>query len=261
MEHYKVPSILLLSALLLFGGLACRPTPSDPIEYLHRGDSIIIQLLTVDDDAPEIERRLAVPEFTLYGNGTLIYQSVSPDGTRLLETTLPADVVQQLLENIVDEGFLNFIYEQPAPAGASGPTTFIYAQTRERANAVSIRGANDPLPEDAGDDFDQYRTVQAFVKRLRSLDLLKLGGTDSVAYVPEDYVMVSQTLDESSEPSERIVHASEIAGFLEPKGVSKLTLEEFADPKLTRPEGRPGQRIALAPLLPYYQNFPEFELQ
>ena len=250
--------LALLSALL---PVACRPTPSDPIQYLHREDSIIIQLLTVDDDASEIERRLAVPEFTLYGNGTLIYQSVSPDGTRMLQTKLPADAVQELLEEIVDEGFLNFIYEQPAPAGASGPTTFIYAHTRERANAVSIRGANDPLPEDAGDDFDQYRTVQAFVKRLRSLDLLKLGGTDSVTYLPEDYVMVSQTLDESSEPLERIAHASEIAGFLELKGVPKLTLEELADPILTIPEGRPGQRIALAPLLPYYQNFPEFELQ
>ena len=41
--------LALLSALLL---VACRPTPSDPIQYLHREDSIIIQLLTVDDDAP-----------------------------------------------------------------------------------------------------------------------------------------------------------------------------------------------------------------
>lgn len=261
MEHYKVPPILLLSALFLFGGLACRPTPSDPIEYLHREDSIIIQLLTVDADASEIERHLPVPEFTLYGDGTLIYQSVSGDGTRLLETTLPADAVQELLEGIVDEGFLDFIYDQPAPEGASRVTTFVYAHTRDLANAVSIRGADDPLPEDAGDEFDQYRSVMAFVEALRALDLAALGGSEPTTYVAEQYLMVNQTLDENSEPSERIVQATEIVGLLESKGAPKLTLEEFADPILTTPEGRPGQKIAIAPLLPFYQNFPEFDLQ
>ena len=249
---------VLLSALLLVG---CRPTPSDPIQYLHREDSIIIQMLSFDADTSEVERRLSVPEFTLYGDGTLIYQSATADGTRLLQTKLPAGAVQELLENIVDEGFLNFIYEQPAPEGASGPTTFIYAHTRDLANAVSVRSADEPLPEDAGDKFDQYRTVIAVVEALRALDLTALGGTEATAYVAEQYVMVVRTLDGSSDLSERIVQATEIAGVLESKGVPKSTLEEFAGPIATSPEGRPPQEIYYAPLLPFYENFPEFNLQ
>ena len=35
---------VLLSAVLL---VACRPTPSDDIAYLHREDSIIIQMLVI----------------------------------------------------------------------------------------------------------------------------------------------------------------------------------------------------------------------
>lgn len=251
--------VAFLSALLL---VACRPTPSDPIQYLHREDSIIIQLLTVDGDAPEIERRLAVPEFTLYGNGTLIYQNVNADGTRLLETTLPEDAVQELLEGIVNEGFLNFLYDQPAPEGASRVTTFVYAQTRDLANAVSIRGADDPLPVDAGDDFDQYRTVQDFVEALQALDLTALGGSEPTTYVAEQYLMIIRFLDGAIEPSERILRGSAaVAVLTDFRRAPDSTLERLFGPVASNLEHQPGEETYFAPLLPFYENFPEFNLQ
>lgn len=246
--------LVILSALLL---VACRPTPSDPVQYLHREDSIIIQVLSIDADSPKLDRALAVPEFTLYGDGTLIYKSVDADGTRLLETKLPEDAVQQLLEDIVDEGFLDFLYDQPAPVSATSLTTFVYVQTRDLANAVSFRSAADPQE----DTDKEYRSVLQIVATLRSLDPVALTGGESTAYVAEQYVRVNQPLDESSEPSEQIFDAAEITVIFAPKGVLKVTLEDFAVPIVTNTEGRPPQKIAFAPLLPYYENFPEFDLQ
>ena len=273
------PVLLVLSIALLL--VACRPTPSDPIEYLHREDSIIIQMLTVDADASEIERRLPVPEFTLYGDGTLIYQSVSEDGTRLLETRLPTDAVRELLEGIVDEGFLDFIYEQPAPEGASRVTTFVYAHTRDLANAVSIRGADDPLTQDAGDEFDQYRTVQAFAKTLRSLDPVALGASQPADFLPASLVLqvmhigepprqgapplppaadidFAQILPEGFGP---VQHG--VDGDLAARLWSQFRFQGDNVGTLIGPlqQGSQTYLIAFVPLLPFYENFPEFNLQ
>lgn len=248
---------LFLLAVLI-ATLACRPTPSDPVEYLHSEDSIIIQMLTVDKDTAGFERGLAVPEFTLYGNGTLIYQNETTDGTRLLQTLLPGDAVKDLLEDIVDEGFLNFSYEQPAPNKASGETTFFYAHTLRLANAVSVQGVSAPLPEDTGSEFDQYRDVQEFIEMLRALDPVKLGGTEPVTYVAKDYVVITQTADGIL--TELVVRSDEIAELLAGIGITlDMAPEELALP--IRMDPGFGPAIRLAPLLLFHENFPEFDLQ
>ena len=240
--------LMLLSALLL---VACRPTPSDPIEYLHREDSIIIQMLSVDVEATEVERFYPVPELTIYGDGTLIYQSVNADGTRLLETTLPEDAVQALLEDIVDKGFLDFLYDQPTPLSAISLTTFIYTNTLDRANAVNIRSAADPR-EDAEKEF---RTVQQIIETLRALDPVDLGAPIPTLHVPETYLKFTHPED-----------CSEGLGELEILAVS----ENFARRSPTLEELRRVnvdvadcgfQQVSHVPLLPFYENFPEFDLQ
>ncbi len=242
--------LVLLIALLL---VACRPTPSDPIEYLHREDSIIIQMLSVDAESTKFKRLLAVPEFTLYGDGTLIYQSVSADGTRLLETTLPEDAVQELLESIVDEGFLDFLYEQSAPESASSVTTFIYAHTRERANAVSIRGAAGQQE----DDEKEYRSIQQIVATLRALDPVALGGSEPTAYVAEHFLLV-EDFDGSGQLTET-VDSVDAGGSI--RSLLGSTLEDIRGPIRLAQEGSSNHVFGHAPLLPFYENFPEFDLQ
>ncbi len=253
------PTLLLLAVLLT--AIACRPTPNESVEYLHREDAIIIQMLAVGEEASEIDRALAVPEFTLYGDGTLIYQKESADGTRLLRTLLPGNAVQALLEAIVDEGFLDFAYAQPAPGTTSDETTFIYVHTRERANAVTVQNLNLPLTEDAGDEFDQYRRIQTFVEMLRSLDSVALGGTDSMAYLPAAYLGITRTLDDREEVSERVVPADEVLEIIGSVGKGlESTLEELKGPFVPGPS-RPPREISFAPLPPFHENFPEFDLE
>lgn len=244
------PVLLVILGALLF--VACRPTPDDPIEYLHREDSIIIQMLSVDADASEIDRALAVPEFTLYGDGTLIFQSVSADGTRLLETMMPEDAVQELLEDIVDEGFLDFLYDQPTPVSATGLTTFVYAHTLERANAVSIRGVAGPQ-----DDIEkEYRSVQRIVEDLRELDPISLGAEMPTLYLADRFQRYLLAVNGTPEPTARILDAE----LIEPPRTRGSTLEGLLGIRRGG-DGITILTVSYVPLLPYYENFPEFDLQ
>ncbi|MCH8026182.1 MAG: hypothetical protein IH866_05250, partial [Chloroflexi bacterium] len=141
-----------LAALLAFA--ACLPKPDEPVEYLQQPDSIVIQMLAVDAslrvDASldEVAQRFQrIPVFTLYGDGRLIYRSKTYP-YRLLQTKLPDNAVRDLLEPIVDAGFLNFSYQQPEPdwRSSSQPTTFVYAHTLDLANAVSAYALDSILP-------------------------------------------------------------------------------------------------------------------
>lgn len=264
LKFHKGPIVLLSLAFMLFGTAACRPSPSDPVEYLHREDAIIIQMLSLGEGTSEIDRTLAVPEFTLYGDGTLIYKHETADGTRLLQTLLPEDAVLDLLENIVDEGFLDFNYDQPSPEGASGETTFLYAHTLDRANAVRVRGVNASLPEDAVDEFDQYGKIQTFVEMLRALDPVAIGAEEPVAYVPDEYQKVVRLLDETGQTTTTAVSRGSAA---EGELAERLrrdpnpTLERLYGPSANNLEHQTDYETYFAPLLPYHENFPEFELQ
>ncbi len=252
------PTLLLLAVLLT--AIACRPTPSDSVEYLHREDAIIIQMLAVGEDASEIDRALAVPEFTLYGDGTLIYQHETADGTRLLQTLLPENAVQELLEAIVDEGFLDFTYDQPVPEGASGDTTFLYAHTLSRANAVSVQGIGAPVPESAGDDFDQYGKVKTLVEMLLAFDPISVGGEVPTVYLADLFKRYTLAVNRTPEPAARVPEA-EVVELPRVLGRGR-TLEKLLGIRMGGPgDGLTSRTFSYAPLLPFHENFPEFELQ
>ena len=251
-------TLFLLAVLLTT--IACRPTPSDSVEYLHREDAIIIQMLAVGEEASEIDRALAVPEFTLYGDGTLIYQKETADGTRLLQTLLPGNAVQALLEAIVDVGFLDFTYDQPAPEGASSETTFFYDHTLDRANAVRLRGVSSALPEDAGDEFDQYGKAQTFVEMLRAFDPISVGGEVPTIYLADLFKRYTLAVNRTPEPAARVPKA-EVVELPRVLGRGR-TLEKLLGIRMGGPgDGLTSRTFSYAPLLPFHENFPEFELQ
>lgn len=140
--------VLLLSTAALG---ACLPRPEEPIEYLQRPDAVIIQMKTVDDPESELDQQLTVPEFTLYGDGTLILTEPGPGGFRVLKAKVPAEVVKGLLEYIVDKNVLEFNYGQPRlETATSQATTYLYVHTKFEANAVSAYALNIVLPEGEG---------------------------------------------------------------------------------------------------------------
>ena len=274
--------VLPFLAALLGVLAACLPQPDEPVEYLQQPDSITIQIRVVDLSASDLEQRLAVPEFTLYGDGTLIYTTERAP-SRLLQTKLPDDAVRELLEFIVDAGFLNFSYRQPEPDWRDRqPTTFIYAHTLALANAVSAYAVDTNLPPNAGDEWDQCRALREIAERLRAVDPVALGGSKPVEFVPEAIVLQVRSFGEPPyEGDPDFVSANEInLAEIVPLGSAptehlvegQLAGELWGNfgavsnghvPPVVSPieQGDRNFLIRFLPILPYEENFPEFDIQ
>lgn len=238
-----------LAALLAFA--SCLPKPDEPVEYLQQPDSITIQVRVVDLAASDLEQRLTVPEFTLYGDGTLIYRSESKPSS-LLQTKLPDDAVRDLLKSIVDADFLNFSYRQPEPDWRERrPTTYIYAHTLALANAVSAYAVDTNLPANAGDEWDQFRALREIVERLRAVDPVALGGSEPELFVP-DAVIRFQRLRFEGEFTETLIEGEEAMAL-----ANQLTLGGLVVYQNPLESGERGY----LPILPYEENFPEFDIQ
>lgn len=243
--------VLPLSLFAVAALAACLPKPDEPVEYLQQPDSIVIQLRVVDRSASDLAQRFSLPTFTLYGDGTLIYAPASKP-TWLLVSQLPGDAVRELLDSIVDAGFLNFSYGQPEPDGREGqPTTFLYAHTLSLANAVSAYALDSVVAEDAGDEWDQFRALRDIAGRLHAVDPVALGGSEPELFVPEAVIRF-QRFGSEGEYSETLIEGAEAIAIANRLLSERLVV--YQNPM----EG--GERGYL-PILPYEANFPEFDIQ
>ena len=273
--HKGSGSLFLLVALA--GALAaCLPKPDEPIEWLQRADAVIIQKKTVNDASSELEQRLTVPEFTLYGDGTLIYERKRGIGYGLpiLEAELSEEAIRGLLESIVDEGFLEFAYDQPRRASAVDvPTTYLYVQTKAAANAVSAYGLGFELPEDAGKEWDQFRRIEKIARRLDEFDPSEWGASAEGEFVPEAGLLLVQRAGEADEDPGRPawpVPEVSLAGVAPPDGdVGETHIEGALAGRLAQlfslDEAAVYREddglfvVGFDQVLPYEEHFPEFD--
>lgn len=262
----RLALLLLLAAISL---AACLPSPDDPIEFLAEPDSIVIQMRDVSAEQLAGAEQIPLFDFTLYGDGTLIYLAKAGD-QRYSTAHLPDDAIRDLLKSAVDEGFLEFAYEQPRSDLFGAFTTFLYVHTKEAANAISGYALDSVLPEDAGSEWEQFRRLREIVERLEEIDPVALGGSEPVEYVPESVLLTVEPTD-----------APNVAGSPLAWPFSAINLGEIARPGSgpieRRLEGadaalisgwlpatrfQHGERwfnVRYRPLLPFEEHFPEFE--
>jgi hypothetical protein len=251
---------LAASALLLLALPACFGGPDDPIEYVHEGAIVLLQLQEVPDG---VDTRRSVPRLTLYGDGTFIF--VDADGA-LMQATLPDGDVEGLLESIVDAGFLDFDYDQPLPDSADPePVTYLYVQTRDGANAVKARGLGS-AEDVAGDEFAEYRKM----RDVRD-DLLAFVPPEAEPFAADTALIWASPAEVSSSaplwPHEGIDLGLVDALAQEAADGSAVLLrgEEGSDiagssvlNALYRQDGQ-TYRVSFRPLLPNENAFPEFD--
>jgi hypothetical protein len=270
-RFHKGRSALLGLAVLAAVLAACLPEPDEPIEYLQRPDSIIIQMRRVDLEQSEIERLLAVPDFTLYGDGTLLLREQREgEEYALVQANLSEEAVGDLLALIVDEGFLEFFYDQPvASEAADAPLTFIYVNTKDGANSVRILGLGAAQLEDVNGDLQR---IERIVLRLEELTSAALGSAEAVAYVPEGVLLLAEPLDpadvvgmpdqwplaadlsefaDSGQTEARVQGAlvREITALLTPGAQFRRTFQQ----------GDRYFNVGFRPILPFEENFPLFD--
>lgn len=165
---------LFLGFVAVFLGVywvrTCLPNPyEEEIEWVERENAIVVQMQTsgglpgsrYDQYAP------ALPDFTLYGDGTLILTSEGNESTAVLRTTLTRGEIRDLLNELESSGFFTFDYAQPVPRVTDAGTTFIYASSKTTANAVKAYALNEEFAE--GDDFDQFRALARLTNKVRSI--------------------------------------------------------------------------------------------
>lgn len=270
--------VLPFLAALLAVLAACLPQPDEPVEWVQRPESIVIQVLNVDGSPQsELQDRLVVPDFTLYGDGALIFTRPDAEGrARLLEAELPREAIRDLLEFIVSEGFLEFFYDQPSSAaGTNLSATFIYVNTIGGANSVRAAGLGAPSLEESGKEFDDLRRLEEIVRRLNNLDPEAVGGEIEGEFSPEALLLLVQPTGASNVVGSPAVwpfttiDLGEIAPPDSAGGERVVEGEAVTDLLSLLPPGPPlalafqqGERtfeVSYRLLLPFEENFPEFD--
>lgn len=278
----KRAALLLPPAILLLAvGAACLPSPDEPIDYVRRENAVIIQLKSLRSGpelASGVQDRLTLPAFTLYGDGTLFLVREGEEGReQLIAATLPEEAILDLVQFIVDEGFLEFDYAQPEPEVVGVPlTTFLYVNTKDGTNATRAQDLSAGSLDGASSDYTEFRRLIKIKERLESLDPLALGGTAEGEYEPEALLLVvvpfrgeSPTspgawlypeidLDEIAPPGvdfgERIITREEV-----PDLFADLFFSELQIISQVIQFGEQLFVVGVRPALPFEKNFPEFD--
>jgi hypothetical protein len=272
--------VLLAAPVLAFLAVAFltfwRPEPGDPVEYLAREDAVLVQMITVGGLAGStFADRLTLPDFTLYGDGTVIYQG-PPGSGELVEAEIPGQAVQDLLEYFEGKAFFDFQYEQPVDDNiADAGTTYIYAQTKEAANAASAYAlGTTTLPDES--ESDEFRRLGEIKERLEAFDPEAVGGRVVGPYNAEAVLLVVEPADPPQtvgRPTQWPVPEVDLASMAPPEsGAVERVLEgeparAITETFVSPPSGLPitffqnGRffRVAWRPVLPFEEHFPEFD--
>jgi hypothetical protein len=111
------------------------------ITYSQHPRDIIIQMQTNREAGFDIMRLTAVPEFTLYGDGRVIFADTDEDGNvQLLETRLSPEEVMEMLRYMDRQGFQRLNENFLNLTLADLDTTTITVRTRENTKTVKVYG-------------------------------------------------------------------------------------------------------------------------
>jgi hypothetical protein len=248
------------------------PRPAKKIEWVRREDSIIVQMKTIDYPGGEVQQRLAWPEFTLYGDGTLIAKEMTGNNTWVLrKATLSTQEVRDLLELFRQTGFFDFRYfEPPGDSVSTVPpaTTYFYAAVK---NTQNIAGSEFGAALQLGDQPAHYRKLQEIKARLDTITNEALAGSATTAYAPEAIILTVERSPEISDGAPPAWPFAEIdlAGIAPESGFGERRIEaDQAQAVLNSAtpingsiftQGTQRFSVFYRPVLPYEENFPEFE--
>jgi hypothetical protein len=265
-------------ALMLLLALGCQP--DEPVEWLHREDSIIVQMRTAGGDfflRTSDQQRL--PAFTLYGDGTLIVSETKTNScgqtpyddcfASLLESHLSEDDTQELIDFIDGTGFFNFEYEQPIPPVQGAGTTYVYVNTKLAANAVRAEA----LGWDGDDSAEWLEFRKLGTIRDRIGELKEAAVETSTPFDPDEAVLqviprvATDFIGVPLWPYPEI--ALPVTGELNEISHVQLTAAQIESMALDRPNEtmcwervQSGERlyeVCYRPALPFEENFPEFD--
>jgi hypothetical protein len=158
---------LLLGFAIVFGvafwARTCLPEPGGSgVEWLHREDVIVVQM-----NESMGSFLFDNPDITLYGDGALLVKD-EEEPTRFIQTMVSSGTMRNLLAFIEDQGFFNFDYEQPTAPVTDSPTTYIYVSTKLATNAASAYALGWE-GSDRGNEWDQFRRLTKIATKIENV--------------------------------------------------------------------------------------------
>jgi hypothetical protein len=271
-------AIVVLTVAVIAGvvtGIRHIPRPEKKIEWVHSNASIIVQMKVNGFQGVEssgIDPYVIAPEFTLYGDGTLIASKTgSKCPCRLIRAKLSGDEVRDLLQYIEETGFFNFSYIEPGRP-ESAPITYIYAAVKEAQNisgrhvlvGTCIADCTPPL---------HYRKLGDIQERLEQVIEKTIADGNAIDHYADTIVLtarVTNVITGRSTPPQwpipqvdlaTIANGSDFGSRRMEGDLARQVQEVLADYRGEMDYLVNGQWYAAGytPILPHADNFPEFE--
>lgn len=131
--------LAILSALFTTQAVFAADTPV----YKDSPRDIVIQMLTAGGYAPEIVEKTRVPDFTLYGDGRVIYsRSTDPTNYKLYEAKLTPEKMTALINIFEQEGFFDMNDNYLNVNVKDLPSAYVTINLREKNRTIKIYGLN-----------------------------------------------------------------------------------------------------------------------
>jgi hypothetical protein len=270
---------LLLGFMIVFGvtfwARTCLPNPGGSgVEWLHREDAIIVQMkvvggFDVTGSGSGGFVTADTPDITLYGDGILLVKD-EEEPTRFIQTTVSSGTMRNLLAFVEDQGFFGFDYEQPEAFVSDQSTTYIYANTKLAANAVKAYALSDHT--DDGTEWDQVRRLSKIARRIKGMAGAARGTAGARDYSYDAVVLGVQKIsrntslpdlslkewpfpdiDLTAMVGDGIFGERQLSGDQADRIVETLAASQLFS------QGRSWFVVHYRPVLPYEENFPEFE--
>ncbi len=135
--------LTLLLFILIFLPLLLGPTLASDEEMLYRKTSrtVVIQLSSTGGGLAEIVDKTMVPDFTLYGDGRLIFKKVDELGNScLMETKVTPEYIEFLINFIEKEGFFDMNENFLNVSVQDLPTTEFTVNLRKTSKTIKVYG-------------------------------------------------------------------------------------------------------------------------
>ncbi len=137
----KISRIIPVIILAFMASLFCVSVATARSRYSDSPREIIIQMKTSRGVASQIYRQVQVPDFTLYGDGRVVFSRTDHlENQFLYEAKLDGDYINFLLDYLESEGFwdMNENYLNLTVEGLD--TTTISVRTREKQKSIRVYG-------------------------------------------------------------------------------------------------------------------------
>lgn len=135
--------LTLLLFILIFLPLLLGPTLASDDEMLYKktARTVVIQLSSTGGGLAEIVDKTMVPDFTLYGDGRLIFKKVDQLGNLyLMETKVAPEYIEFLINYIEKEGFFDMNENFLNVSVQDLPTTEFIVNLRKNSKTIKVYG-------------------------------------------------------------------------------------------------------------------------